>query len=246
MLAGIAWAPSIQSQIGNARCPDGGHGGSEAFAGTLCVPPGKESFLPHAHSVSEEWVFVLEGAGVVSLDREDHAIGPGDFIGFPTDGTIHQVRNTGTSDLVYLTGGERSPVEVADMPSLGKVAVFKDNAVTFYDKTAQHISMEEWNKCAAIKTGRWFRAGTAHTAGRSNLYSTTLTVCARHDPGGRAAFGQPGAAGRTRLRGYRALRRDFPFQIVADHQVSCAPTPRNQRMDAGARLGLAKSMLAFD
>jgi uncharacterized cupin superfamily protein len=117
----------------------------------LRVPPGKESFVPHAHSVEEEWVFVVEGAGMVSLDREDHPIGPGDFIGFPTDGTIHQIRNTGSADLVYLTGGERSPVEVADMPSLGKVAVFKNNAVTFYDKKAsEQISMDDWNKRAAI------------------------------------------------------------------------------------------------
>jgi uncharacterized cupin superfamily protein len=32
------------------------------------VPPGRESFIPHAHSVMEEFVFVLEGAGEVVLD----------------------------------------------------------------------------------------------------------------------------------------------------------------------------------
>jgi uncharacterized cupin superfamily protein len=118
----------------------------------LRVPPGKETFVPHAHAIEEEWAFVLEGEGVVSLDGVDHPIGPGDYIGFPTDGVIHQIRNTGAVDLLYLTGGERSPVEIADMPSLGKVAVFKDDAVTFYDKgTAESVTMAEWAERAAIK-----------------------------------------------------------------------------------------------
>ena len=64
---------------------------------------------------------------------------------------VHQIRNTGTSDLVYLTGGERIPVEVAVMPSLGKVAVFANNGVTFYDPAgAEHITMEEWMRRAVI------------------------------------------------------------------------------------------------
>ena len=117
----------------------------------LRVPPGKETFVPHAHSMEEEWAFVVEGAGVVTLDGVDHPIGAGDFIGFPTDGVIHQIRNTSGADLVYLTGGERARVEVAHMPSLGKVAVFKDSTVTFYDpEGAETVTMEEWFARATI------------------------------------------------------------------------------------------------
>jgi uncharacterized cupin superfamily protein len=46
------------------------------------IPPGKESFVPHAHSVEEEFIFVLEGAGEVVLDGVAHRVGPGDFVGF--------------------------------------------------------------------------------------------------------------------------------------------------------------------
>ena len=53
------------------------------------IPPGKESFIPHAHSTSEEFVFVLEGAGEAVLDGVGHAVGPGDFVGFPIDGVVH-------------------------------------------------------------------------------------------------------------------------------------------------------------
>jgi uncharacterized cupin superfamily protein len=92
---------------------------------------------------------------VVELDGVDHPIGPGDYLGFPIDGVIHQIRNTGTEDLVYLTGGERAPVEVATMPSLGKIAVFQNNAVTFFDAdsaNAEKITMAEWAKRAALKS----------------------------------------------------------------------------------------------
>ena len=116
------------------------------------LPPGKESFIPHAHSVEEEYVFVLEGAGTVTIDGAATAIGPGDYLGFPIDGAVHHLTNTGDSDFVYLTGGERSPVEMAHMPTLGKLALFKDNSVTFYDEaSAEKISMAEWFKRATIE-----------------------------------------------------------------------------------------------
>ena len=116
------------------------------------LPPGKESFIPHAHSIEEEWVFVVSGEGTVTLDGAASRIGPGDFLGFPTDGVVHHLTNTHPSeDFVYLTGGERHPVEVARMPTIGKVAVFRDNAVTFFDEdTGQRVTMAEWFERAKI------------------------------------------------------------------------------------------------
>jgi uncharacterized cupin superfamily protein len=118
----------------------------------LRLPPGKESWIPHAHSVEEEYVFILSGEGTVTLDGEVTSIGAGDFLGFPTDGVVHHLTNTHSrDDLVYLTGGERAPVEVATMPTIGKVAVFKDNGVTFYDEdTGQRVTMAEWFERAKI------------------------------------------------------------------------------------------------
>ncbi|MGZ6015485.1 MAG: cupin domain-containing protein, partial [Phenylobacterium sp.] len=59
------------------------------------IPPGKESFIPHAHSVSEEFVFILEGAGEMVLDGVAHTVGPGDFVGFPIDGVVHSLKSKG-------------------------------------------------------------------------------------------------------------------------------------------------------
>ena len=88
------------------------------------IPPGKESFAPHAHSVQEEWVYVLEGTGRALVGEEEHEIGPGDFLGFPTDGVAHHLRNTGTTDLVVLQGSERSRVDVGHFPTLKKRLLF--------------------------------------------------------------------------------------------------------------------------
>ncbi len=118
----------------------------------LRVPPSKESFIPHAHSIEEEWVFVVSGEGTVTLDGAATPIGAGDFLGFPPDGVVHHLTNTHASeDLVYITGGERHPVEVAHMPTVGKVAVFKDNGVTFFDEdTGERVTMAEWFERAKI------------------------------------------------------------------------------------------------
>ena len=114
-------------------------------ANLIRIPPGKESFIPHAQLVEEELVFVIEGAGEVILDGVRHPIGPCDYVGFPTDGVIHSIVNTGEDDLVYLTVGERARVEVAAMPTIGKTIVFHDNRMTRLDHAGvDELTAEEW------------------------------------------------------------------------------------------------------
>lgn len=109
------------------------------------VPPGKESFIPHAHLLTEEFLFILEGEGMALIGGTEVPVGPGDFMGFPTDGTPHHLKNTGTTDLVYLMGGERGPAEVARFPSVGKVAVMTSEGVSLFDESqAQRLSFADW------------------------------------------------------------------------------------------------------
>ncbi|HEV7732536.1 MAG TPA: cupin domain-containing protein [Candidatus Binatia bacterium] len=84
------------------------------------VPPGRESFVYHSHQHEEEFVFILGGRGLLEIDGTEHEVGPGDFAGFPTPSAAHQLRNPFDTDLVYLMGGERREMEVADFPRLGK------------------------------------------------------------------------------------------------------------------------------
>ena len=100
------------------------------------VPPGKESFIPHAHSIQEEYLFILHGRGTAEVDGKRLAVGPGDYLGFPTDGTVHHLINDGTEDLIYLMGGERSHAEVVRFPSVGKVGFAGEGEMKLFEEAA--------------------------------------------------------------------------------------------------------------
>ncbi len=111
------------------------------------IPPGKESFIYHSHSLQEEWLFILEGRGRAEIGADAFEVGPGDYMGFPTDGTGHHLINNGESDLLYLMGGERTDVEVARFPKQKKLMVAKDKKIALIDETAIHwMTIEDWVK----------------------------------------------------------------------------------------------------
>lgn len=86
----------------------------------LCRVPGKEAFVYHRHHREEEWVYILSGRGIAEIGDEEFSVGPGDFLGYPAGRVGHHLRNPHEEDLVCLMGGERTSVEVADFPRLGK------------------------------------------------------------------------------------------------------------------------------
>jgi uncharacterized cupin superfamily protein len=98
------------------------------------VPPGKESFVYHSHQKEEEWLFILEGRGLVEISDEEHEVEPGDFIGFPAPQLPHHLKNASESeDLIYLMGGEALDMDIADFPRLGKRMVRSGSEVQIYD-----------------------------------------------------------------------------------------------------------------
>ena len=88
------------------------------------LAPGKSSFPMHRHFVQDEWIYILSGTATLRLDDTDNAIGPGDFAVFPAGGPAHKLTNTGAQTLIYLMGGDKSAVEVADFPEIGKRLTF--------------------------------------------------------------------------------------------------------------------------
>ena len=85
-----------------------------------CVPPGKESFIYHSHHCEEEFIYILSGKGIAEIDGEEFEVGAGDFMGFPTPSVAHHLRNPFTENLIYLMGGERREVDIADFPKQQK------------------------------------------------------------------------------------------------------------------------------
>lgn len=113
---------------------------SRAAMSLARIPPGKESFLPHAHRGTEEFVFILSGRGRMLIGEQEYDVGPGDYAGFATDGTPHHLRNTGDEDLVFLQGGERAPMDVVEFPTIGKVSVFAGgDLIRFHDAASEDV-----------------------------------------------------------------------------------------------------------
>ncbi len=132
--AEVYWA-SLSDKVGMQR----------AHLNLVRVPSGKAAFPVHSHALQEEFVFVLSGSGTARIGEEDFAIGAGDYLGFPVDGTPHGLRNTGMDDLVCLMGGERTDAEIATFPELGKVALQGEGGMTFHElEDGKRRPMSDW------------------------------------------------------------------------------------------------------
>jgi uncharacterized cupin superfamily protein len=111
------------------------------------IPPGKESFIFHAHKGDEEWVYILSGRGQADIGDRTFEVGPGDVMAFPTPSIGHHLRNPYDEDLVYLMGGERGRVEVGEFPKVGKHAIFAADGIYFVDSQhLQKVSFDEYLK----------------------------------------------------------------------------------------------------
>jgi uncharacterized cupin superfamily protein len=97
------------------------------------IPAGHESFVYHCHHREEEWLYILSGRGVVEIDDGEYDVESGDFIGFPTPSVAHHLRNPGPDELVYLMGGERRHVEIADFPRLRRRMIRIGDEVSIHD-----------------------------------------------------------------------------------------------------------------
>jgi uncharacterized cupin superfamily protein len=97
------------------------------------IPPGKESFVYHSHHTEEEWLYILSGRGTARIDGGEYAVGPGDFMGFPTPSVAHHLVNSGTEDLVYLMGGESRQLEISEFPDLGRIMVRRGEQIDTFD-----------------------------------------------------------------------------------------------------------------
>ncbi|KQU65754.1 cupin [Aminobacter sp. DSM 101952] len=76
------------------------------------LPPGRRTSFPHAESLEEEFVHVLEGEPDVWLDGKLHRLKPGDSVGFPAGtGLAHSFLYNTETDVRLLVVGETNKAE---------------------------------------------------------------------------------------------------------------------------------------
>jgi uncharacterized cupin superfamily protein len=127
------------------------HIGAQKLGYNLTVlPPGKAQCPFHSHHGEEEMFLILEGEGELRFGDERYPIRRHDVIACPTGGAevAHQIVNTGTTTMRYLSLSTLCDVEVCEYPDSQKVGVFAgkrgerglrklfrgENAVDYYDR----------------------------------------------------------------------------------------------------------------
>ncbi len=90
------------------------------------LPPGKSQCPFHSHRAEEEMFLILEGEGELRFGNERHRIRKHDVIACPTGGAAvaHQIVNTGSTTMRYLSLSSMADVEICEYPDSNKVGVF--------------------------------------------------------------------------------------------------------------------------
>ena len=94
------------------------------------LPPGKKAFPHHVHHVNDELFVILSGEGTLRFGTEQYPVGSGDVIVCPAGGgdRAHQLINTSSGELRYLSISSMQLPEVAEYPDSGKFGVYSVTA----------------------------------------------------------------------------------------------------------------------
>ncbi|CAH1196972.1 conserved hypothetical protein [Candidatus Nitrotoga sp. BS] len=81
------------------------------------LQPGAQSSLRHWHTLSDEFVYMLEGELVLRINDGEFMLKPGMFIGFKAgDNNAHHLVNRGLTAASFLVIGSRVPDDVPIYP----------------------------------------------------------------------------------------------------------------------------------
>ena len=109
----------------------GTHIGARQLGYNLTVlPPGKAQCPFHNHHGEEEMFLILEGVGELRFGNQRYPLRPHDVIACPTGGpeVAHQIINTGTVTMRYLSLSTLADVETCEYPDSQKVGVWAGRA----------------------------------------------------------------------------------------------------------------------
>jgi uncharacterized cupin superfamily protein len=99
------------------------------------LAPGAISALRHAHSLQDEFIYVLEGAPTLVTDLGETVLGPGHCAGFRAGGAAHQLVNRTFAEVVYLECGDRTLGDRVNYPEDDMLAVLGPDGVWAFTHT---------------------------------------------------------------------------------------------------------------
>lgn len=128
--------PFAAMVAGRLKRPLGDVFGLKNFGVNLTrLAPGAISALRHAHTVQDEFVYILEGSPVLVTDTGETPLAPGMCAGFKAGtGDAHHLVNRGSTDVVYLEIGDRNPGDGATYPDDDLQAAFESGQWVFKHK----------------------------------------------------------------------------------------------------------------
>jgi uncharacterized cupin superfamily protein len=128
--------PFASRVSGREKRPLGDLFGLKNFGVNLTkLAPGAISALRHAHTVQDEFVYIVEGRPTLVTDEGRLELAPGMCAGFASaSGNAHHLINETTEPAVYLEVGDRSPNDRASYPDDDLVAELIDGAWVFSKK----------------------------------------------------------------------------------------------------------------
>ncbi len=95
-------------------------GGGHPFDVELSrLPPGATNFPFHAHAAQWELYLVVSGSGELRAGDTRTPVTAGDSFVCPP-GEPHQIKNTGTEDLIYYVIADNPPADVINYPDSNK------------------------------------------------------------------------------------------------------------------------------
>lgn len=71
------------------------------------LEPGAASALLHAHTVQDEFVFIIEGNATVVIGEQQYEVLAGECVGFKAGSQAHQIVNRSNETVTYIEIGDR-------------------------------------------------------------------------------------------------------------------------------------------
>jgi uncharacterized cupin superfamily protein len=135
----------------SSRCRVSDHIGAQKLGYNLTIlPPGKAHCPFHNHHGEEEMFLILEGSGELRFGDKTYPVRQHDVIACPPGGpeVAHQIINTGTTEMRYLSLSTLVEIETCEYPDSNKISIVAgtrgarnvrkmfraENTVDYYDR----------------------------------------------------------------------------------------------------------------